>query len=85
MMNGYLKEKNKGSCMPYEEFLQRLAPCIKRGDLDACVEEASRLAKEEEIDARDLLELSSSMGGSGNPDFAYVLAIVAAVGLDGMD
>ena len=71
--------------MPYEEFLQRLGPCIKRGDLDACFEEASRLAKEEEISAKDLLDLSSSTMRSGNPELAYVLALVAAVGLDGMD
>ncbi|MFZ3383409.1 MAG: hypothetical protein WA144_05745 [Candidatus Methanoperedens sp.] len=24
------------------EFLQKLAPCIERGDLDTCVEEAAR-------------------------------------------
>ena len=29
-----------------EEFLQKLAPCIERGDLDACVEEAARVARE---------------------------------------
>ena len=29
-----------------EDFLQKLAPCIERGDLDACVEEAVRLAGE---------------------------------------
>ena len=29
-----------------EEFLQKLAPCIERGDLDACVEEAARVAEE---------------------------------------
>jgi hypothetical protein len=27
-----------------EEFLKKLAPCIERGDLDACVEEAARVA-----------------------------------------
>jgi|GEM_PF-1825528 len=32
-----------------QEFLQKLAPCIERGDLDACVEEAARLAREMEI------------------------------------
>lgn len=85
MMKWYHKEKYKGTCMAYEEYLQRLAPCIKRGDLDACVEEASRLAKEEKIDAKDLLERSSSTFRNGNPELAYVLALVAAVGLDGMD
>jgi len=29
-----------------EEFLQKLTPCIERGDLGACVEEAARVAKE---------------------------------------
>ncbi len=29
-----------------EDFLQKLAPCIERGDLDACVEEAAQLAGE---------------------------------------
>jgi tetratricopeptide (TPR) repeat protein len=85
MMKWYHKEKYKGTCMAYEEYLQRLAPCIKRGDLDACVKEASRLAKEEKIDVKDLLELSSSTFRNGNPELAYVLALVAAVGLDGMD
>jgi hypothetical protein len=28
-----------------QEFLQKLAPCIERGDLDACVEEAAREMK----------------------------------------
>jgi len=25
-----------------QEFLQKLAPCIERGELDSCVEEAAR-------------------------------------------
>jgi hypothetical protein len=29
-----------------EEFLQKIALCIERGDLDACVEEAARVARE---------------------------------------
>jgi hypothetical protein len=41
-----------------QEFLQKLAPCIERGDLDACVEEAAR-------------ELSSESGKSGRHDFAF--------------
>jgi len=28
-----------------KEFLQKLAPCIKRGGLDACVEEAGELVE----------------------------------------
>ncbi len=29
-----------------QEFLKKLAPCIERGDLDACGEEAVRRARE---------------------------------------
>lgn len=29
-----------------EEFLQKLAPCIERGKLEAYVEEAARVARE---------------------------------------
>ena len=32
-----MPENNKS-----EEFLQKLAPCIERSDLDACVKEAAR-------------------------------------------
>lgn len=27
-----------------EEFLKKLAPCIERGELDECVDEAARVA-----------------------------------------
>ena len=65
-----------------EEFLQQLAPCIQRGELDACVEEAARLADEIEIGVNDLLELSSQMGRDEKYELAYVLALVAVEGLD---
>ena len=68
--------------MTHEDFLERLAPCIERADLDACAEEAARLAKEAEIDAKELLELSSTMGERANYRLAYVLALAAAEGLD---
>jgi Tfp pilus assembly protein PilF len=71
--------------MTHEKFLERLAPCIERGDLDTCVEEASRLAKEAEIDAKELLVLSAAMGKSNNYKLAYVLALAAMEGLDGVD
>jgi hypothetical protein len=29
-----------------QEFLQKLAPCIERGDLDACAEEAALVVQE---------------------------------------
>jgi hypothetical protein len=38
------------------EFLQKLAPCIKRSDLDVCVEEAARVARE--MGAGELLKLT---------------------------
>lgn len=34
-----------------QKFLQKLAPCIKRGELENCVEEAARLAGEMGIGA----------------------------------
>jgi len=63
-----------------EEFLQKLAPCIERGDLDACVEEAAR---EMGIGAEELLELSGAAGMNGRHDFTYVLALAAAQGFEG--
>ncbi len=66
-----------------EEFLQKLAPCIERGELDACVEAAARVAGEMGVGAEELLELSSEKGKGGRYDFTYVLALVAAQGLEG--
>ncbi len=68
-----------------EEFLRKLAPCIERGDLDECVEEAARLAGEMGVGAGagELLDLSSGKGTDGRHDFAYVLALAAAQGLEG--
>ncbi len=66
-----------------EEFLQKLAPCIERGELEACVEEAARVAREMGIGAEELLYLSAEQGGSGKHDFAYLLALAAAQGLEG--
>ena len=66
-----------------EEFLQKLAPCIERGDLDACVEEAARVAGEMGIGAEEMLDLSAENGLNKKNDFAYVLALVAAQGLEG--
>ena len=66
-----------------EEFLQKLAPCIERGDLDACMEEAARVAREMGVGARELLELSGEKGKAGGYALAYVLALAAAQGLEG--
>ncbi len=60
-----------------KEFLQKLAPCIERGDLDACVEEAARVAQEMGVGAGELLELFTKEGATGKGDFAYVLALAA--------
>jgi tetratricopeptide (TPR) repeat protein len=64
-----------------EEFLHKLSPCIERGDLDACVEEAARLAEEMGVAAEDLLELSAEKGMDEKHDLVYVLALTAAQGL----
>jgi len=45
-----------------EEFLQKLAPCIERCDLDACVEAAAWMAREMGMGAQELLDLSSNIG-----------------------
>jgi hypothetical protein len=45
-----------------EEFLKKLAPCIERGDPDACVEEAARMAREMGVGAQELLTLSEAKG-----------------------
>ncbi len=66
-----------------EEFLKKLAPCIERGELEACVEEAARVAREMGIGAGELLELSAEKGKAGGHALAYVLALAAAQGLDG--
>jgi hypothetical protein len=36
-----------------QEFLQKLAPCIERGDLDAWVEKAAQVARETGICMED--------------------------------
>jgi hypothetical protein len=36
------------------EFLQKLAPCIERGDPDACVGEAARMAREMGVGAVEI-------------------------------
>lgn len=66
-----------------QEFLLKLAPCIERGDLDACLEEAARLAREMGLEAREMRELSTYTGMNGKHNFAYVLALVAAQDLEG--
>jgi tetratricopeptide (TPR) repeat protein len=66
-----------------EEFLQKLVPCIERGELEACVEEAARVAREMGIGAEELLDLSSNEEIDNR--FAYVLTLTAAQGLKGED
>ena len=68
-----------------EEFLDKLKPCIDKGELDACVDEAARLAEERGIGAQELLQLSFDIEASGLPAFTYVIALVAAQGLEGND
>ncbi len=59
------------------EFLQKLAPCIERGELEKCVEEAARVAGNLGIGAEELLDLSAKEGEEGKCDFAYVLSLAS--------
>jgi hypothetical protein len=68
-----------------EELIQKLTPCIQRGELEKCVEEAARIVGEIGIGAEKLLDLSSKAGASGRHDLDYVLAIAAAQGLEGIE
>jgi tetratricopeptide (TPR) repeat protein len=68
-----------------EEFLQKLTPCIQRGEPEACAEEAALLAGDMGMGAAQLLDLSSTAGASGRHDLAYVLALAAAQGLEGIE
>ncbi len=68
------------------EFLQKLAPCIERGELEACVEEAARVAGEMGIGAEELWGLYANEGFEKNKNtLAYVLALAAEKGLSGED
>lgn len=67
-----------------EEFLKKLAPCIERGELEKCVEEAARVAGEMGIGAEEMLEISTTAGMGGRYDFAYVLALGSAKGQEGI-
>jgi hypothetical protein len=67
-----------------EEFLQKIAPCIEHGDLEACVDEVAQLAKEMGMDAPTLFDLSNQTWTDQKFDFAYVLALAAAQGLSGL-
>ncbi|KCZ71404.1 Flp pilus assembly protein TadD [Candidatus Methanoperedens nitroreducens] len=66
-----------------EEFLKKLAPCIERGEPEACVDEAAQIAEEMGIGAEELLNISGERGLDGKHDYAYVLALAAANNLEG--
>ncbi len=61
-----------------EEFLEKLAPCIEKGNLEACVDKVSKLAEEMGIDGEELLDLFGKSDNECRPNYAYVLALVAA-------
>ncbi len=64
-----------------EELLKKLAPCIERGELDACVNETVRVGSEMGLSAEGLLDLSGQIGR--RDDFVYVLSLAATQGLEG--
>ncbi len=67
-----------------QEFLQKLAPCIERGELEASVEEAAQLAKDMGTGS-DLLGLSALMIKNEKYDFALVFALAATLKLGDED
>ena len=68
-----------------KEFQEKLAPCIEKGDLDVCVDQAFKLAQEMEIAAIELKGLSVRARKNGLYVLAYVLALAAAEGLEGAE
>ena len=73
-----------------KEFVEKLKLCIDKRELDACVDEAVRLAEEMSISASDLLELSGHVGIEEEEHvlayvLVYVLAGAAAQGLEGKE
>ena len=66
-----------------EEFLEKLKPCIEKGELDAGVEEAVRLAEEMGIGAQELLVLSAAKSMNGRYYYVYTLSLAAVRGLGG--
>ena len=66
-------------------FLDKLKPCIEKGELDACVDEAVKLAKEMGIGAQELSKLSFDIGATELHAFTYIMALAAAQGLKGKE
>lgn len=60
-----------------EEFLKKLTPCIERGELEKCVEDAARMAGEMGIGAKVLLDLSIRSEENKKFELEYVLALAA--------
>ncbi|PWB56516.1 MAG: hypothetical protein C3F06_01130 [Candidatus Methanoperedenaceae archaeon] len=75
-------EKSTPKTIKIEEFLQELTPCIQRGELEACADEAERLARGGGIDVETLLDLSSQAEMVGRHDVAYLVALAAVRGLE---
>ena len=65
-----------------KEFLDRLSACIEKRDLDACVSEAAKQAKEMGISPQRLLELSDDKDKEKQFKLEYVLALAAAQDLE---
>ncbi len=65
-----------------EEFLQELASCIERGELEACVEEAARMARDMDICAEEILDLARQKKEIKENALIFVLEFAAAQGLE---
>ena len=69
-----------------QEFLDKLKPCIDKGELDACVDECVGLAKEMGISPLKLLNLAVYEGLNENKNnLAIALALAAERGISGKD
>lgn len=49
-----------------QEFFQKLTPCIERGELEKCVEEAARVAREVGVGAGEFLIFFNAGVGTKN-------------------
>ena len=81
-----MEEKNSQRLIMTEDaekdLLEKIASCLEKGDLDACVGEAIVFAKKMEISLQRLLELSEIQNKAKQYKHEYILALAAAEGLD---
>ena len=65
-----------------KDLLKKIASCLEKGDLDACIGDAIALAKKMEISPQRLLKLSEIQNKAKQYKHEYILALAAVEGLD---